>query len=91
VTGITLTLPLDDPSLADAIKAEVARQLAEHAAQASPWLRAAEAAEYLRCPLSRIRKLTMTRQLPVHRDGSRVLYRRDELDAFVQAGGATSC
>ena len=54
----------------------------------SPWLDAEGAAEYLCCPVSRIRKLTSSRDLPVHRDGSRVLYRRDELDAFVAAGGA---
>lgn len=56
----------------------------------SPWLTAIEAAEYLRCPLSRIRKLTMTDELPVHRDGRRVLYRREELDEYVEAGGAKS-
>lgn len=57
---------------------------------ASPFLQAQEAADYLRCPLSRIRKLTMTGALPVHRDGRRVLYRRDELDEFIANGGAVS-
>lgn len=56
----------------------------------SPWLRASEAATYLACPESRIRKLTMTGELPSHRDGRRVLYRREELDAFVRNGGALS-
>ena len=56
----------------------------------SPWLTAQEAAEYLRCPVSRIRKLTMTRELPCERDGRRVLYSREALDAFVRAGGAIS-
>jgi excisionase family DNA binding protein len=59
-------------------------------ANASPWLTAAEAAAYLRCPISRVRRLTMTGDLPTHRDGRRVLYRRDELDAFVASGGAIS-
>jgi len=40
----------------------------------SPWLNAEQAAEYLRCPVSRIRKLTMTRELPCERDGRRVLF-----------------
>jgi excisionase family DNA binding protein len=57
---------------------------------ASPWLTAAEAAAHLACPESRIRKLTMTGELPCHRDGRRVLYRREELDAYVRAGGAVS-
>ena len=56
----------------------------------SPWLSAPEAAEYLGCPVSRIRKLTMTGELPCHRDGRRVLYRREELDEFVRGGGAVS-
>ena len=56
----------------------------------SPWLSASEAARYLRAPLSRVRKLTFTREMPCHRDGRRVLYHRDELDAYVQAGGAIS-
>ena len=56
----------------------------------SPWLTAHEAAAYLACPESRIRKLTMTGELPCHRDGRRVLYRREELDAYVRSGGAVS-
>ena len=56
----------------------------------SPWLTAPEAAAYLACPESRIRKLTMTGELPCHRDGRRVLYRREELDAYVRSGGAVS-
>lgn len=54
------------------------------------WLSADEAATYLRCPVSRIRKLTMTGALPVHREGRRVLYDVRELDEFVCAGGAKS-
>ena len=56
----------------------------------SPWMTAAEAAAYLRCPVSRIRKLTAIRELPCHRDGRRVLYHRDELDDYIARGGATS-
>jgi excisionase family DNA binding protein len=54
----------------------------------SPWLSANEAAAYLRCPLSRVRKLTMTGDLPHEHDGRRVLYHRDELDSFIRSGGA---
>ena len=67
------------------------RELVEAgAAPASPWMRADEAAQYLACKLSRVRKLTSTGDLPVHRDGTRVLYRREELDRFIRAGGALS-
>ena len=74
---------------------EIAERLAVHLEPmfpairaASPWMTAPEAAAYLRCPISRIRKLTSTRELPCSRDGRRVLYHRDELDQFVRAGGA---
>ena len=56
----------------------------------SPWMNAREAADYLRCPISRVRKLTSTGELPVEHDGRRVLYHRDALDAFVRSGGAIS-
>lgn len=75
------------------------KRVAEHMAeilrpvlvrQSSPWLSAPEAAEYLRCPLSRIRKLTATGDLPHEREGRRVLYRREELDEFIRKGGGTT-
>jgi excisionase family DNA binding protein len=68
----------------------LADRVAARAGARSPWLCASEAAEYLACPLSRVRRLTMTGDLPVHRDGRRVLYRREELDAFIRDGGAVS-
>lgn len=67
----------------------IASRLTDRCKQ-SPWLTAEEAAFYLRCPISRIRKLTMSRDLPCERDGRRVLYNREALDAYVRAGGAKS-
>lgn len=72
----------------DAIATAVAAKLDGNAADASPWMNAKGAADYLACSVSRIRTLTMTGDLPVHRDGSRPLYHRDELDAYVRNGGA---
>jgi excisionase family DNA binding protein len=68
----------------------LAERVAARLGTRSPWLSADEAAGYLACPVSRIRRLTMTGDLPVHRDGRRVLYRREELDDFIRAGGAVS-
>jgi excisionase family DNA binding protein len=65
----------------------VADSLAE---RRSPWMTAAQAAEYIAAPKSRVRKLTSTGDLPSHQDGSRRLYRRDELDEFIRGGGAKS-
>jgi excisionase family DNA binding protein len=80
----------DDPAALDRLADALAERVAIRVAARSPWLDADEAAEYLRSPVSRVRKLTMTGELPVHRDGRRVLYRREELDDFIQAGGAAS-
>lgn len=81
-------------ALLDAIAADPAaiarlRELTG-ATPVTPWLTATQAAEHLACPLSRVRKLTMTGELPVTRDGRRTLYRRDDLDAYLRNGGAIS-
>jgi len=86
--------PVPELSSTDAELDRLAELLAERVAArvgtGSPWLSAHGAAAYLICPESRIRKLTMTGELPCHRDGRRVLYRREELDAYVRRGGALS-
>jgi hypothetical protein len=50
----------------------------------SPWLDRKQAAEYLAVPLSRLEK---DRTVPCHRWEGRVLYHRDELDAYVLGFG----
>ncbi len=88
MTDVALTLSED---VLDLIAEQVRARLAHEAAEArSPWLTADEAAEYLRCAVSRIRKLSSSGRIPKHRDGGRVLFRRDELDSFIAAGGATA-
>jgi len=54
----------------------------------SGYLDVARAAEFLACPHSRIYALVSARRIPFHRDSSRLLFRREELDAWVHAGGA---
>ena len=46
------------------------------------------AADFLACPVSRIYALTSAGRLPVRRDGSRLLFDREELHAYVNNGGA---
>lgn len=48
----------------------------------------AGAAAFLACPVSRVYSLTSAGRLPVHRDGTRLLFTRDELRDYVNAGGA---
>jgi excisionase family DNA binding protein len=79
---MSIELHLDDAGverLADAI----ARRLEGRLGVASPWLTAEDAAAYIGAPVSRIRQLTMGDEIPVHRDGRRVLYNRDELDRWL--------
>ncbi len=79
-----------------AVPAEVLDALAERAAaivvnqieaEAEPWLDVPAAAAHLACGKSRIYALTSAGRIPHHRDGSRLLFRRTELDAWVRAGG----
>jgi excisionase family DNA binding protein len=73
--------------IAERVALRVAELLAGQLAPAdrSPWLDVGEAAEYLRCKPKRIYDLVSQRRIPVHRDGSRVLFRREELDAYLLA------
>jgi excisionase family DNA binding protein len=69
------------------IAERAAELLAERGAAASAWLDVNEAAAYLRCPTSRIYALTSGRSIPHYHDGSRLLFRRTELDEWVRSGG----
>jgi excisionase family DNA binding protein len=89
------TASIDDrsrlhPDDVAAIAEAVARVLMRATAPTSPWMTASDAAAYLRCPVSRVRKLTMSGDIPHERDGRRVLYHRDRLDDFIRDGGAKS-
>jgi excisionase family DNA binding protein len=52
-----------------------------------PWLDVEAAAKHLMCPRSRIYALVSARRIPYHKDGSRLLFRPEELDDWVRAGG----
>jgi excisionase family DNA binding protein len=65
------------PEIVERIAERAAEILQERNGNGSPWMTRAQAAEYLGLPLSRLEK---DRTLPVHKDGRRCLYHRDELD-----------
>jgi excisionase family DNA binding protein len=94
VSGVETTtgpsLSAIEPNLASRLHPDDLRAILSAVRVQSPWLTAPVAADYIGCSLSRVRKLTMARELPHHKDGSRVLYHRDELDAYIRAGGAVS-
>jgi excisionase family DNA binding protein len=84
-----LLAELDDEAL-DALAERLAPRLAARIGQGAPpncWLDVDAAAEYLACPKSRLYALTSARRIPHHKDGSRTLFRRDELDEWVRGGG----
>lgn len=76
--GLSLGVP---PALVDAIATRVAERMTEQMPEPpTPYLKIEEAAEYLACPVSRIRDLKDQGKLRHYRDGRRLLFRREDLD-----------
>jgi excisionase family DNA binding protein len=85
MSELALTIPDD---LVERIARRAADLVAERDVPApQTWLTVAEAADYLRCPESRIYALTSARRIPFEKDGSRTLLNRDALDQWVRDGG----
>jgi excisionase family DNA binding protein len=82
-----MALPVP-PALIEVLADAVAKRLADHLDARSPWMNVEGAADYIGCPPSRIYKLSSAGKIPVHRDGDRLLFHRDELDAYIRRGGA---
>jgi excisionase family DNA binding protein len=81
---------LDDAAL-DALAERLAPRLTHRLSPASTptaWLTVPTAAEYLSCPHSRLYALVSAKRIPYYKDGSRTLFRREELDDWVRNGGA---
>jgi excisionase family DNA binding protein len=85
----SLSIPVD-PGFIDALAARVTELLAAREPDPEPFITARQAAAHLACAPGRIYALAETTpsRIPVHRDGSRLLFRRSELDEFVAQGGA---
>ncbi len=87
--GLALAVPAD---LIEAIAERAAELLAERMAPAAEdgWLRGADRiAAYIDAPRSRVYSLATCDppRIPVHRDGSALVARKSELDAWVRSGG----
>lgn len=78
--GGVITLRFEDDEF-DRLADAVAARLTSHAAEA--WIGVQQAAEYLACPPKRIYNLVHQAAIPFHKDGSRLLFRRSELDAWL--------
>jgi excisionase family DNA binding protein len=80
-----LLAELDDDAL-DALAERLAPRLAEHlGAEGSPWLNADEAARYIAGPKGRVYDLVQLGKLTPGRDGRRLVFRRADLDAYLDA------
>lgn len=80
--GLTFTLP---PGIIEAIIEQVTERVTERVAEAndrSPWLTAAEAADYLHVPIKTIYNWTSAGCIPHRKIGGRLLFHVGELDAF---------
>lgn len=55
--------------------------------QPSRWLNVKDASVHLACTRSRLYALVSAGRIPFHKDGSRLLFRTEELDEWVRAGG----
>lgn len=85
---IVLELP---DAVIEQIAAKVAALLVDQQqpTEADAWLRGADRiAEYIDAPRSRVYALASTKRIPVRKDGSALVARRSDLDAWLLAGGA---
>jgi excisionase family DNA binding protein len=79
-------LQLDEESI-ERLADHVAERLGQRA-PSEPFLDAEGAAVHLACGVSRVYALVSARRIPHQRDGSRLLFKASELDAWVADGGA---
>ena len=83
--GLSFELPA---ALLDTLAERVADLLEERRPEAEqPYLDVDGAAGFLACPKSRLYALASAGRIPVHRDWSRLLFRRAELRTWVEQGG----
>jgi excisionase family DNA binding protein len=85
---LSLPIPVE---LVEAIAQRVAEltreQISEACAPESPWLDFSAAASYLGFSADKLYKLTAAKAIPFRkkRDGQRLLFRRDELDQWLES------
>ncbi len=82
--SLTIDLPEE---LLERVAERAAELVAERQSSVSRWLTVDEAADYLRCPKSRIYSLVSARRIPFVKDGSRSLFERPALDEWLRKGG----
>lgn len=83
-----LTLTLSEDALETLAQRVAAILSEEQQSSGDGWLRGAdEIAAYIGAPSSRVYSLSSANRIPVHRDGSALVAKRSELDAWMLSGG----
>jgi hypothetical protein len=80
-TNLTLDVP---PELVETIARRAAELVADQVA-VEPWLDTKGAAEHLSCTTARIHDLVALGKLTPRRDSRRLLFKREDLDSYVEA------
>lgn len=75
----------EDAAARDELRSMLGIDTAAHTTAEPRWLNSDQAANYLGCPRSRIHDLVQLRKLEPTRDGRRLLFRRSDLDACLEA------
>jgi len=84
-SALALTVP---PELVEAVAVRVVDLLAGRLpAQRDGYLGVEEAAAYLACPKSRVYELVAAKRVRHYRDGRRVLFKAEDLDAVLRVRG----
>lgn len=82
---VSVALP---PAFVEAVAVRVAEILADrHSAEPEPWMGVEAASAHLACGHSRVYALVSAGRIPHRKDGSRLLFRASELDAWLASGG----
>lgn len=83
--GLSLSV---SQAFVEAVAARTLELLKRRAAsETERWIGVEDAAAHLACPRSRIYALSCARRIPHRKDGARLLFRRSELDAWLDQGG----
>ena len=88
---LALAIP---PELVDAIATRVVELMGRPevagCSSSSPWLDVESAATYMACKPARVYDLVSQGRLEAGRDGRRLVFHRDDLDAYLRGRGATA-
>jgi excisionase family DNA binding protein len=82
---LTMTLPEELVELVAERPAEIVAGRRLH--EPEPWISVPEAAKHLSAPRSRIYSLVESGRIPHARDGTKLLFRRSELDRWLVENG----